>query len=148
VRRAVFLTGLLLVVGCDHPGKDVTVSAPQSFALRLPTPDATYKLTPAERASIRPGFDVDALERMLAAVDPQARPIILGSFQFPKPGEPARHMYKVGDPALTPLLDEVWAPMWDHFAPDAIEREDFPYPGRELARERRAAARAKESKQP
>jgi hypothetical protein len=46
---------------------------------------------------------------------------------------------KLGDPSLQPLLDEVWAPMWEQFPPGAIEIEDKDFPGRELARARRDA---------
>lgn len=112
--------------------------------IRLITPDPEFRLTPAERASVRPGFDVDALERLLAAVEPDARPILLDGFRQPSREELERGGFstppvRMGDPALQPLLDEVWAPAWERFAPDLLDDETVGYPGKELARQRRAA---------
>jgi hypothetical protein len=42
----------------------------------------------------------------------------------------------MGDPALQPLLDEVWAPMWEQH-PERIDKETKDFPGREIARQRR-----------
>ena len=101
-------------------------------------------LTPEERASVRDGFDVDALERLLAAVEADARPIILHAFQPPAPGElePGEFMTpptRMGDPTLQPLLDEVWATAWERFAPELLDSDEMNYPGKQLAKERRAA---------
>jgi hypothetical protein len=106
--------------------------------IKLPAPDPEFRLTPDERASVRPGFDVDALERLLAAVEPEARPILLRSFQAADPAEGVPLVLRVGDdPELQPLLDEVWAPFWE-VRPKWAFREDVdvPWPGRELARKR------------
>jgi hypothetical protein len=113
-------------------------TTPSPKALRLETPDRNFKLTPQERASIRPGFDVDALERLLASVEPPFRPFFLSSFQAVEPGMPGRVLVMMGDPTLQPLLDEVWAPVWEMY-PEMMEMETKEYPGRELARQRRAA---------
>jgi hypothetical protein len=105
--------------------------------IRLETPDRNFRLTPQERASIRPGYDVDALERLLAAVVPPVRSGLLSSFTIPKnPTQRIGVTVKMGDPSLQPLLDEVWAPMWDLY-PDMIDTETKDYPGREIARQRR-----------
>jgi hypothetical protein len=45
----------------------------------------------------------------------------------------------MGDPALQPLLDEVWASAWERFAPDALDDDRMSYPGKEIARQRRRA---------
>ena len=111
---------------------------PNPRTVRLDAPDPKYKLTPLERASIRPGFDVDALERLLAAVEAPVRPILLGDFQAVAPGEPASALVKMGDPALQPLLDEVWAPIWERY-PEMMDRETKDFPGRKIARQRRDA---------
>ena len=114
------------------------MSAPNPRTVRLPAPDASYRLTPEERASVRPGFDVDALERLLAAIEAGARPVLLESFQTPAPGGRVRNTVKMGDPALQPLLDEVWAPVW--LARPARLRKHYPdddqWPGLALARQR------------
>jgi hypothetical protein len=123
---------------CDQPRR--AIMGPQEpHSIRLPVPDAEFHLSASERARVRQGFDPDALERLLANVEPVVRPMILQSFQQPKPGEPADNVVRMGDPSLQPLLDEVWAPMWDLFSSDAIEKETKDFPGREIARQRRAA---------
>jgi hypothetical protein len=113
-------------------------TSPSPKALRLETPDRNFKLTPQERASIRPIFDVDALERLLASVEAPFRAFLLSRFQAAEPGTFGPMMMKMGDPALQPLLDEVWVPMWEMY-PELIDTETKEYPGRELARQRRAA---------
>jgi hypothetical protein len=40
------------------------------------------------------------------------------------------------------VLEEVWAPMWDNFPDEALETKQDILPGREIARQRRSAARA------
>lgn len=115
------------------------MSAPPPHAIRLVQPDPTFRLSSEDRAKIRTGFDVDALERLLAVVVPEGRPMLLSAFQFPASG-PSRFVVQMGDPTLQPLLDAVWAPMWEHMPPDAIDTETAPYPGRELARHRQLRA--------
>jgi hypothetical protein len=147
-----------VIVGCVERAPGIVHSSQEEFAMdpdfdpntiRLPRPDPEFKLTPEERASIREGFDVDALERLLAAVDTGARPIILHAFQPPAPGElePGEFMTpptRMGDPALQPLLDEVWATAWERFAPELLDSEEMNYPGKELAKQRRALRQRQE----
>lgn len=116
---------------------------PNSF--RLVTPDTGYRLPPEERAKVYPYFDADALERLLAAVSPEVRQVMLEGFQIPKPGEvgpqewvvPTTH---IGDPELQPLVEEVWATVWER-RPDLLDNDAFDYPGKEIARRRREARR-------
>jgi len=124
-------------------------SSENPHTIRLPEPDPEFKLTPEERASIREGFDADALERLLAAVEADVRPIILHDFQPPAPGElePGEFMTpptRLGDPALQPLLDEVWVTAWERFAPDLLDSDEMNYPGKALAKRRRAARQRQE----
>ena len=62
--------------------------------------------------------------------------MLLKGFQFPDPGKPAPMVVQIGDPALKPLLDEVWLPMWAG-DPEVLEDPMFEadtWPGLELAR--------------
>jgi hypothetical protein len=127
------------------PSQETRMSR-SSETIRLDAPDPHFRLTPEERASVREGFDVDALERLLAAVEPEVRPGLLHDFQLPDPGElePGEFVTpptRMGDPALQPLLDEVWASAWERFAPDALDDDGMNYPGKEIARQRRRALR-------
>ena len=140
MRPSLVLAAAMVVAfgACDQPRRAIMApQEPRSF--RLPVPDPDFHLSASERARVRQGFDPDALERLLANLEPAVRPMILHSFQLPKPGEPADNVMRMGDPSLQPLLDEVWAPMWDLFPPDAIDKETKDFPGREIARQRRAA---------
>jgi hypothetical protein len=131
---ALALTG----ISCDR-FPEVAMTTPQPSGFSLPSPDVAFRLSPEERASVRRGFDADALERLLSRLIPPVRPMVLGAFQYPPAGESPALMIKIGEPSLQPLLDEVWAPMWEHFPPNAIDIEDKDFPGRELARKRREA---------
>lgn len=131
----------LLVAGCDRH-QEVVMTAPRPNTVRLPAADVHFRLTPEERASLRPGFDADALERLLAAIEPGARPDLLRSFQMPEPGERVRNTVQMGDPELQPLLDEVWLPFWES-QPARLHKhyaDDNRWPGLELARRRAGIA--------
>lgn len=124
--------------GCDRAALSPTAhSAPSSSTIRLEVRDTTYRLTRDERASVRPGFNVDALQLLLSHVEPAVRPVILSGFQAANIGERSTALVKVGDPALQPLLDEVWASSWDAY-PQSVKYERKQYPGLELARHWRA----------
>ena len=131
----------LLATGCEAVHEPL-MTAPNPHTVRLPEQDLGFHLTAEERASIRPPFDVDALERLLAWIEPGARPILLQGFQFPPPGEAVPNVFKMGDPTLQPFLDEVWAPFWE-LDPESAAFDDpvIKWPGKELARKRLAARR-------
>ena len=148
--HAVVLAAFCFLAACEQgvqgilqSNQETGMGQASSRSIRLDTPDHTFRLTPAERRSIREGFDLDALERLLAAVDPEARPILLQGFQQPglaelEGGELTTPPTRMGDPALQPLLDEVWAPAWERFAPDMLDGNGLNYPGKELAKQHRA----------
>jgi hypothetical protein len=116
-----------------------------SVTVRLPAPDPHFRLTLEDRARLKPGFDLDALERLLANVAPEWRDDLLAPFLIPPPHlQKITVLVKILDPALQLLLDEVWAPMWDQWPADAIDTETKDYPGRELARQRRREREAVE----
>jgi hypothetical protein len=130
------------VLACDQV-ETPPVIQPLPGTIRLAYPDPTFRLSADERARVAPAFDADALERLLANMQPQYRPEILKNFLVRRhePGEPILTLtVKMGDPVLNQMLGEVWQPYWV-LDPDAIDHEDADYPGRELARARRDARR-------
>ena len=111
------------------------------MALRAGTPATNFQLDSGERARVVPGYDVAALERLLAHVIPTRRTEILRYFQFPEdPSVSLGLLMEIKDPRLQPLLEEVWAPMWDQVGAtdEQIAENVFGYPGRALAMECRA----------
>jgi hypothetical protein len=115
------------------------MESPQPSLYRLDAPDSTFQLSSVDRANVRTGFDADALERLLAWVVPEARVDILHAFQWPPQGEAARNIVQFQDTGLNALLDEVWLPMWEQVSPESLDDETKPFPGLQLARQRRAA---------
>ena len=105
--------------------------------------DETFHLDAATRARIAPGFDVDALERLLRHLGPLDRPIALAYFVLPQyreytPGPNQWWTLKgFTDPVLNELLAEVWQPFWDTQPDEMLADADSNYPGQELARRRR-----------
>lgn len=111
--------------------------------LRLALPDASYSLSPSDRAKLQAGFDGNALERLLRMVRPDMRREILEHFQVSDgTGRRYGRLVQFHDAQLQPLLEEVWAPMWDEVGAtdQEIEENAYQFPGREIARGRRAAA--------
>lgn len=113
--------------------------------LALRSADTSYRLSPEDRARVVPGFDVDALERLLAVIRADMRCEILREFQLPRSGEPPPGgIMEFTEPALNPLLHEVWATMWQD-EPDAfLEDGASVMPGRALERQRRQARKQDE----
>jgi len=130
-----------------EPTHRVLMNTPDPPPLRLEVADPTYRLSDADRAKLLPDFDAEALERLLGITRPERRQEILKPFQVRENGERLGHLGGLEDPELQKVLEEVWAPMWDHVgATDAdIEANLYGWPAREVARQRRAArARAKQ----
>jgi hypothetical protein len=121
----------------------------ESTPLRLSKPDRTFVLSDSVRTTILPGFDLDALERLLARTRPEFRDILLGGFQpIDGPGFSTGPL-TIPDPILQNLLHEVWAPRWEHFPPDAWDDPDMDrYPGKEIARARRNARGEADQREP
>jgi hypothetical protein len=118
------------------------MTSPPEESARLDVPDESFRLTAQERASVEPGFDVDALERLLASLHPLLRAEVLSEFQvgrFP-PDVIGGGLIKFEDPVLQALLDEVWAPRWDVLPDDLVDHPDLRrFPGWEIAKARRSA---------
>jgi hypothetical protein len=126
-----------------------TAMAPKPAHIRLDRPDPEFHLSSADRAKVVPGFDVDALERLLASVTPEMRQEVLAFFQWRSPeGEPRGHLYQILDPKLQAILEEVWAPMWDSATDEQIAENAFGMPGRKIAEKRRQERRATETNAP
>jgi hypothetical protein len=137
---------LLLLVGCERPTYGITMNVPPR-PLRLAAPDATYRLSAGDRAKVQEGFDVDALERLVGMVRPDMRQELLVHFQVGDEGGPRRgRIVQMIDPELQRVLEEVWAPMWDGVPDEVLDATGDPFPGRNVAKQRRAAARAKTEK--
>jgi hypothetical protein len=151
--RSWALTGsilLLVSAGCEGLNREIMMDAtPRPLRLAVPSPD--YHISAEDRARIPAGFDVTALERLLALVTPERRQEILAYFQKPKERRPISQgiLVRLNDPELQALLEEVWAPMWDQVGAtdEEIIEDVYRYPGREIALARRAAARSHPSKQ-
>lgn len=127
--------GVPLLCACERT-REPMMASPYPSGIRLPSPDPSFHLKPEQRALVRPGFDVDALERLLASIIPEGRMVLLKGFQVPDPGQPAPMVVMIGDPTLKPLLDEVWLPMWAG-QPEVLTNPGFEadyWPGLGLAR--------------
>lgn len=105
--------------------------------------DETFRLDPTTRAHIAPGFDVDALERLLQRVEPLGRPMVLDGFLLPEyrvyaPAPNTSWTLKgFTNPVLNEILAEVWQPFWDRQPTETLADPDCQYPGQALARRRR-----------
>lgn len=119
------------------------MTSPDAEPLRLEQPDAAYRLSAGDREKLAPGFDADALERLLREIRPSLRDEILAHFQLPAAGQGRGHLVEIHDVRLQAILEEVWAPMWDDAPDEAVEEGWYQMPGREIARQRRLA-RARE----
>lgn len=123
--------------------------------MRLPLPDESYRLNAAERASIGPNIDANALERLLQHLSADDRPHWLSQYVLRPPAEhtadkpsagmpegaaripDVRILVRVSDPVLQDLLEQVWQPYWDQYSDHDLALSDETIPGLELARRRR-----------
>lgn len=99
-------------------------------------------IPPVARERLRKRFDVDALEELLGIMPAAERDEVLSQLGASDEREMETTSVVVpmrsSDPVRQALLDRTWAPFWSHLPPDALDRDDLPYPGRELARARRS----------
>ena len=121
------------------------MSSPEAQPMRLASADTGFRLDPQQRETINPGYDVDALERLLSMVRPDLRTELLENFQDRKkpvrPGQGWVYLVQINDPKLQEVLEEVWAPMWDNAPDQALEENWYQWPGREIAKRRRTQLR-------
>ena len=138
--RAFFAVSLVEASSCDLQRANLAMPA-EPHPIRAASPAVDFHLTPTQRERVMTGFDLRALERLLAQVAPERREEILSYFLTPEPNTPRRGMLtQIKDPGLQILLEEVWAPTWDHVgASDAeLEKNELGVPGRDIAIQRRA----------
>jgi hypothetical protein len=129
----------LALAACEHVGKGVTLAMPSNQSARLDVPDPEFRLTAEQRSKVQPGFDVNALERLLATLHPDLRMPILSDFQIQE-DLVGGGIVKFEDPVLQALLEEVWAPRWEKVPDEWLDDEDSRrFPGRNIAKMRRAA---------
>lgn len=131
------LGAVMLSVGCE-PTRPVLMSTPEPLPLRMAIPDRDFRLSDADRAEMLPGFDVEALERLLGMMNPELRQDFLRHFQKREGSERLGLLVEVFDPEMQKVLEEVWAPQWDRATDAEIEANIYGLPGREVAKQRRA----------
>jgi hypothetical protein len=91
-----------------------------NYRLRLPVADLSFRLTDAERATVQPQFDVDALERLLGMMQPSERQYVLSTFQMQTGDSRTGGLTHIGDPELQRALARVWRPVWDKMPLEAL----------------------------
>lgn len=153
-RRNLLLAAAIAVLasGCEPGTQSQIMSSPPLKPLRLATPDPSFRLSPEDRARVRSNFDADALERLMGMIHPDLRRQILRNFLLLEPHElePGERQGWVTelydpftgqvDPVLQAVLEDVYAPLWDEVSDEALNTShSYFYPGRERAKQRRAA---------
>lgn len=133
-----FVFAALSLTACETANVAAGGPDPRYTPLVMMRGDVTFRLTDAQRDQVRPGFDVDALERLLAHVPAERRDSLFVTFTIPT-GNEVRELWYLGDPALQELLEVVWVPMWDRVPTQVIEADKSERPGKRLAVERRRA---------
>ena len=123
------------------------VSQPQILSPFYPAVDDSFRLDEVTRSRIAPDYDADALERLLQALEAEARALVLEEFLRPECRTPPlahegswRTLVGFTDPKLSALLAEVWQPFWTHQPAEVWADPHCQYPGRDLARQRRERA--------
>jgi hypothetical protein len=120
---------------------------PVSFS--LDTPDERFRLDAAERANIGEMYDPDALERLLQVVHPDHRMDVLANFQIqPFDGRKPPYFIEILDPRVQPLLDAVYAPVWQNATDEEIEANIYGLPGRATVMEQRQEMRDRRRSDP
>jgi hypothetical protein len=129
-------TLLSLATACETFNRTPIMTDPDFKPLTMVARDRGFRLSEQERRQIRPGYDVDALERLLAHVEADQREEILECFRIPVNNE-THELWYIGDPGLQELLEEVWAPYWNPSSTRDIEADTSERPGKRIALERR-----------
>jgi len=132
------LSAALMIAACERTPATIMTQNP-SHAPRPTCLSSEIR----DRLGVR--FDVAALEELLGTMPASEQQDLLNSLgasgTAPAGGETRDVSVPVRstDPVRQALLDRVWAPFWETLPPEMLDRIDLPYPGRELAKARRAA---------
>ncbi|HET7231714.1 MAG TPA: hypothetical protein VFJ16_17010 [Longimicrobium sp.] len=123
-----------IAAACETTGGALgTMEPPRNYTeLRMTTRDESYHLSQSQHDLVRRGFDVNALERLLSHVPVSRREEILSSFLLSTNNE-MHELWYIGDPGLQSILEEVWAPTWEHRTAAEIEADRTERPGKRLA---------------
>lgn len=134
------LAGPLTLAGCEP--LPPTETAPMPVSISLNSPDESFRLGPAERANIGRMYDPDALEHLLRRVQPNHRMEILAHFQIePFDGKRRGFLDEILDPELDPLLDAVYAPLWQNATDEQVEADLYGLRGRATVMKQRQEMR-------
>jgi hypothetical protein len=134
------LAGHVTLTGCEP--LPPTETAPMPVSISLNTPDESFRLGPVERANISPMYDPDALELLLRRVQPDHRMEILAHFQIePFDGKRRGFLDEILDPDLDPLLDAVYAPLWQNATDEQVEADLYGLRGRATVMKQRQESR-------
>ena len=134
-RSSLILALAVLLTGCESGNPNSLMTSPAPRSARLAQPDATYRLSQADRAKVKEFFDAEALERLLQMVEPEFRKELLPWFQ--NTGERRGMVTSFPDPVLQAALNEVWVPWWDMYTLEELDKERSHIPGRDAARRRK-----------
>lgn len=138
-----FTISSLTLSACEtSPATIMTQNRPASHP-------ASSLLTPEARRELEKQFDVSAMDELLASMSPAERQETLIKMGVIQTGETTRDVtfpVHSDDPERQKLIERMWAPYWDHLPPEWLDRTDLPFPGREIARARRAAKAASPNK--
>jgi hypothetical protein len=135
---ATAFAAVIIIAACDRTPA-TTMSENESQAPR------PVRLSSDVRKRWEGRFDVTAVEELLASMTPGDQHdflVSIGATGTTPSGAETRDvtvLTRSTDPARQALIDRMWAPFWDHLPPELLDRTDLPYPGRELAKARRAA---------
>jgi hypothetical protein len=112
-RTLLILLGAMLTSGCaERSTNQETMVAPER-----------YSLSAAERATLKEGIDVEALERLVARLPPEHRAEFLRFWRAGFRGG----VVATEDPESAALLKQVWAPMGGAIPEGPAERLSPPY---------------------
>lgn len=133
---AMLFSFTLAASACETFNRSPIMTDPDFKPLAMVRRDHEFRLSEGERRRVRPGYDVEALERLLSHVQADRREEILECFRIPTDNVTHQLVY-LGDPGLQELLEEVWAPYWERASTEDILADTSDRPGKRIALERR-----------
>lgn len=151
-REREFLSRFDGVMVTELPGLGVARVAPGYLYPRIAgepqAADRPIRLPDAQRRRIAENFDPDAVEQIANLLPAEERRHFLRSFggvpgEAPAPATREQQDFAVlvrhSDPRIQALIEQMWAPWWDHEPAAALDDPNYNFPGKELAKKRRLA---------